>query len=179
MTTQIDTVQGVHPMSLGTDAPIDVSDPGSKWAVLAEQNPRQAILQAKFGTGQTLTMRVASTAAPTKSGNRASFPLSAVADAEWLTHKDHVKFLVTYSGKPASNIVTVDYTASGVSLVLAADGSLDIIGSNSAKVGSIPVAWIEYLPDGLGERQRFNLRWDISSKSISLTAPDLSETSRS
>lgn len=173
MPTPIATdIEGAHPYFLGVDEPQDFAA-SARWKVLAENNPRKAILQAKFAEGQVLTMRVGCTAAPATKGNRASFPLSSVQTAEWLSHKEHVKLLVTHTAAPASRTLSVDYTASGVTLLADGEGGIDIL-AGATKIGALPRPWFEYNVGGDAEkRTRVFLDWSTTVGSLSITMPEL------
>jgi hypothetical protein len=167
-------IQGIHPHFLGVDEPQGFSA-STKWSVLAENNPRKAILQAKFAEGQVLTMRVDTSKAPVTEGSRSTFPFSDTGSARWVAYREHVKLLVDFTGAPATRTLTVDYTASGVSLLVDSKGGLDIL-AGAQKVGALPRPWLEYLPDGSENRTRVWLDWSLGVGSFSVTMPELSAT---
>lgn len=174
MSTKIAEVEGAHPSYLGLDEPIAFDAPESPWRVLAENNPRFAILQANFGAGKVLTMRVGASSPPVTANERATFPTDG-GQAEWIARRESVKFTVTYDRVPVSNVLEVQFTAAGLALFENGEGGIDII-SGTKKLGSLPAPWVEYLPDGEEDRKVEYLSWGLGNKSFSMEMPALTES---
>lgn len=170
----IGSSSGGIPLFANLDTPVGIDTVDNPWTILSESNPRKAILQCNFKNGKTATFQLDSIESIVKSGNKVDFNLTEEAQASWVLYKEHVKLLVTFTGSPSFSSLTTTFTLSNLNLVPNLNGGLDLIDTDSVKVGELPRPWIEY--DANNERNREYLDWSVSNKSLSISLPQLTNS---
>jgi hypothetical protein len=165
-----ESTAAVHPLFIGGGTPVDTDAANSKWEVRGEANPRVAVLQANFGQGRTLLLRVAVNSAPSRSGNRAELAIPETVAARWETFDTHVKLTAEFATRPSYDRFTVNVTRSNLSLGTGNDGQIVVTSNDGERLGELPAPWIDD-----SEGTRHTMAWSLNGTVLETVFPDLTD----